>query len=92
MKDTPLFPDLPLALSPRLAWLVKHNLITKYDPDLEGSPESPETGEDCHPWIVTQKDVLEIDQFSLGTGRTQDEAILDYCEKTGTLHWSIPPC
>lgn len=85
-----LFPGT-FSLSPKLAWLAKHGLETKHDSNLEGSPESPETGEDCHPWIVTQRGVHEFDQFSLGTGETEELAILDYCEKTGTPHWSLTP-
>lgn len=88
--NTPLFPDLLESPSPKLAWLRKHGLITKYDKELEACPESPETGDTCYPWIVTQADVMELDQFCLGSGQTEEEAILNYCEKTGTRHYSLP--
>lgn len=81
--------ELPESLSPKLAWLRKHGLETRFDPELADCPESPETGDTCYPWIVTQANVLEIDQFTLGVGATEDEAIIDYCRKTETLHYSL---
>ena len=86
---TELF-DIPESLSPKLKWLGTHGLITRYDPELGDCPESPETGNTCYPWIVTQAGVVEFDQFTLGSGRTEEEAIINYCEKTGTPHYSLP--
>jgi len=83
--------DIPESLSPKLAWLKKHGLVTVYDAELESCPESPETGDTCYPWIVTQADVMEIDQFCLGSGKTEEEAIISFCEKTGTPHYCIAP-
>ena len=87
--NTSLFADLPESPSPKLTWLRKHGLITKYDPELEACPESPETGETCHPWIVTQAAVMRFGRFTLGAGQTEDEAILDFCAKQGIPHYSL---
>jgi hypothetical protein len=82
-----LFDDLPESLSPKLRWLRKHNLDTHYDIELSEGGESPETGEDVRPWVCY---VIAIDGvMTHGTGWTEEEAILDYCSKTGTPHYSL---
>lgn len=86
---TELFADLPESPSPKLVWLRKHGLETRFDPELADCPESPETGDTCYPWIVAQADVIELDRFTLGSGATEDEAILDYCARTGIPHYSL---
>lgn len=87
--NTALFPDLPESLSPKLAWLKKHNLQTFYDAEAEG--ESPETGEQIWPWIcwkLVDGDPVDVRE-PYGTGQTEEDAILNYCEKTGTPHYSL---
>ena len=83
-----LFPNLPETLSPKLSWLRKHGLVTSLDDDLDELFESPETGDICFPWLCGKKDG-DLCAENTGGGRTEDEAILNYCEKTGTKHWSL---
>ena len=79
---------VPLSLSPKMAWLKKHGLVTSHDPEFTGLPESPETGDICFPWLC-DKESGDLCAENTGGGRTEDEAILNYCEKTGTKHWSL---
>lgn len=89
---TELFP-VPESLSPKLAWLKKHGLMTHFDVDLINLPESLETEDTCYPWICSKRD---SDPFAyragasiIGVGVTEEEAIIDYCQKNDLKHWGI---
>jgi hypothetical protein len=82
---TELF-DIPESLSPKLKWLKQHGLVTKYDAELECCPESPETGETCYPWLCG---FLDGRSEPYGVGKTEEDAIGDFCHKTDTPHYSL---
>lgn len=80
-----LFP-LGESLSPKLLWLKKHGILTHFSPELVGGGESPETGRDYFPWICGNDKNGYAEQT--GGGHTEEEAIINYCDKTGTPHYS----
>lgn len=86
--------ELPESLSPKLAWLRKHGLITHYfevDDHLDRLTTCPETGNDIYPWWCAPERNMASGEhtYELGVGFTEDEAIIDYCRKTETLHYSL---
>jgi hypothetical protein len=87
-----LFPGT-FSLSPKLEWLKQHGLRTVFDADQLDCPESPETGEVCYPWLCAPKSNMDSWTFDyrLGVGRCEEDAIVDYCMKTGTPHYSLKP-
>lgn len=76
------------SLSPKLAWLKKHGLVTSYYPEYVGGGESPETGEEYFPWLCG-KDGGDLSCKNTGGGHSEEDAIFNYCEKTGTPHYSL---
>lgn len=90
MTDTPLFPDLPEVLSPKLAWIRANDVETE---QLEfGGQECPETGDDIPRWVCRKISPKGIDlwrECEIGGGDTEDEAMLDYCTNANVKHWSI---
>lgn len=88
---TELF-DIPESLSPKLVWLKKQGLVTSYHAEYADGGESPETGEDIYPWTCSQQHPPAhgtISQGIIGVGRNETDAILDYCKRTGLVHYSI---
>lgn len=82
--------EIPESLSPKLKWLKKHSLRTHHDPEMEDCPESPETGKTIFPWVcVLAGKTYHANSTNYGEGRTEDEAIADYCQKTGTPHYTL---
>lgn len=63
--------DIPETLSPKLAWMRKHDCLSQRDM----------SGWMCH--------FDSMDISPIGNGITEDEAILDLCNKTGVSHWTI---
>lgn len=93
---TPLFPDLPEVLSPRLAWMRRHKVITFH---------SMPWSDDDSLWFATfdsgeWKYENPADYFAqecgkwgdhrCGMGETEDEAILELCKHhDAPKHWSL---
>lgn len=99
MSDTPLFPDIPEVLSPRLAWMRQHGIITM-------SFEEHERFGEWDRWIagvapgVSGKGAIgqwfcdetgRNGETTIGVGETEDAAIIDLCEKHELVHWSLSP-
>ena len=78
------------AISPRLAWLHKHGLTTRHDPELESCPESPETGNTCYPWACVKEDKYGFAIYPIGVGMTEEDACIDYCRENNVPHWLAP--
>jgi len=80
--------DIPYSPSPKLAWLRKHNLETAYDSGLaevygEKEPWScAKIGFDC-------RGRHERFEKHAGFGPTEEDAIIDFCAKNNTIHYSI---
>lgn len=78
---TDLFPDLPMVLSPRLAWMQLHDVSTCQL--LADGQESPETGEEGPLWCAYIGEMPEASQASAArmAGRlvlaTNEEAALE---------------
>lgn len=86
--------DVPEQLSPRLAWMKKHNVIT-----FHLTPKDPD-----HVWLADfyEDDDLDIDNPAayfasetasngeryIGTGDTEDEAIVELCKKRRVKLWN----
>jgi len=88
-----LFPGT-FSLSPRLEWIrAKH--VTTYlslpddkDARLWMAGFNPDG---LPPYDFFAKETAHNGDMLIGEGQTEDEAILDLCEKTGTPHWSLTP-
>ena len=88
-----LFP-IPESLSPKLAWLKKHGLVTHYFEVLQEGAESPETGEELYPWTCMDRRPNpnhSIKEGIVGVGETEEEACMDYARKNDILHWTLEP-
>lgn len=86
--------DLPESLSPKLAWLRAHGLVTSYHSEYEEGGESPETGEEIYPWTCARyapPQDRSISQGIIGVGRTEDDSIVDYCKRSALPHYSLKP-
>lgn len=85
-----LFDDLPESLSPKLAWLRKHGLVTEFFSEALEMDED-EFGNDVFPWTchVIKTDGSTYSPREIGGGRTEEEAILNYCQKAGIKHYSL---
>lgn len=77
--DPDLFPEAR-SLSPKLAWLQKHNLHTR----LDTLPRSYIGPCDRQPWICGN-----AGDTVCTFGDSEEEAILEYCEQIGLKHYSL---
>ncbi len=74
--------DIPETLSPKLVWMRKHG-VEIFQPASEWIGLTvPETGETVQAWVCKGAGV------SAG-GATGDDAIFDWCEKSGVKHWTV---
>ena len=83
-----LFP-VEVALSPKLKWLARHNLVTEHIP--EGGMECPETGDEIPHWVrrVNKTDPNEhYRPCEIGGGDTEDEACGDWAINAGVKLWN----
>jgi hypothetical protein len=74
MPDGQLF-EFPVSLSPRLAWMNLHAVEV-----FRGPPGGPA-------WFCRRVGMDPTN--TIGGGETDNDAIFDFCEKTGIKHWSI---
>jgi hypothetical protein len=80
--STELF-EIPESISPKLAFIRKHE-IELLQPAAEWVGKViAETGEIMPAWFCRGKGVT-------GGGDTGDDALIDWCNKTGTQHWTTP--
>jgi len=96
MSETPLFPDLPEQLSPRLAWIRKHKVITYHSlPDEKDAAiwfATFDSGDWKYknPGDYFAQEWGSYGETRSGMGATEDEAILDLCKHHGApKHWSL---
>jgi hypothetical protein len=76
------------SLSPKILWIQKHNLIVEAT---NAKGESPESGEDIPAWVC------RIDKGpgetyltkEIGGGETPEEAMLDFCQNSGIMHYTL---
>lgn len=67
-------------LSPRLAWMRKHNISTYRVPHME-IEEEPWCA-----WTGNFGEAIETDEFK--TGQTEDEALLNFAKHHGLKLWN----
>jgi hypothetical protein len=84
MKDELFKPSAVKSLSPKLSWLKKHRLCTSCGDGVELSQT----------WLCSRlpapgKHAVVLGPKDSGTGWTEEEAILDFCAKSGTKHWTL---
>lgn len=84
--------DLPETPSPKLAWLRKHDLVVEHFPEGEGIDED-EFGNDVFAWTCRRRNATFAATWAkkdIGAGRTEEEAIFDFCHNSGVKHFSLP--
>lgn len=89
-----LFP-VEVSLSPKLKWLDKNGLETQHYPEAHGIDED-EFGNDVFEWVCRKKlpegfHITERTTWSpnsIGGGETEEDAICDYCQNSGTPHYN----
>lgn len=83
--------DIPVSLSPKLKWLEKHGLEIEHFPDVVAGQECAETGDTIYPWSchIKKPEGSLYAGSQIGTGATEEEAIIDYCHNSGTPHYSV---
>lgn len=96
--DTPLFPDLPEVLSPRLVWVRLHGVITMSFEEHQRFGDDDKWAAGLAPG-VTGKDAIAqwfCDECShngdmtTGWGETEEAAMEDLALKHELKHWSLP--
>lgn len=90
---TELFADLPESPSPKLAWM-RANAITTFL-SLPDDPDARLWMAGCNPdglkpYDFFAKELAANGNMLIGEGETEEDAIHDYCAKTGTPHYSLP--
>lgn len=93
---TPLFPDLPEMLSPRAAWIRKHKALT-FRGNMDEGVWLWLAAFDTGQWEYQNvadfffKETSHHGETRIGTGQTEDEALLDLCTfHDAPKHWSLP--
>jgi hypothetical protein len=76
MPDGELF-EFPVTLSPRLAWMRLHGV----DVIRSAAPQPGAV------WFCRRAGMDPTN--TVGAGDTDNDAIYDWCEKTGIKHWSL---
>ena len=98
MKDTPLFPDLPEVLSPRLAWVRKHGVVTLYFDEMHRFGDDDKWMAGLAPGVVGKDNIAQFlceecgrnGDMTTGHGATEEEAMEDLAMKHEIPHWSLP--
>ena len=72
--------SIPASISPRLAWLSRHNLITRH----ATLPHGLIGADNTKPWLCANRAMTTV-----GFGDDEREATLDYARKAGVAHWLV---
>jgi hypothetical protein len=99
MSDTPLFPDLPEQLSPRLAWMRKHGVITMSFAEHQRFGDDDKWAAAFAPGVVGKDAIAQRicdecshnGEMTTGWGATEDEAMENLALKFRVPHWSLSP-
>lgn len=95
MTDELFPPESVASLSPRIQWLIAHNLVTEKMPDDIAGMESPETGDEIPRWVCrVKKENPECAHYSpreIGGGDTEDEACADLAINRNIKLWNETP-
>lgn len=94
MKDGLLL-DVPEVKSPRLKWIAKYHISTKFFPGVKEGDEDPDTGDILYPWVAWQyegKVYPPKNQYG-GTygGATEDDALAEWARWRGKRLWNEEP-
>jgi len=84
--------DIPETLSPRLAWIKEHGVLTHHAPHCEEAPWIALIPMDGHTGnigeIMAEWCGLYDEQGLIGYGMTMDEAIVSMAKATGLKLWN----
>jgi len=86
--------ELPETPSPRLKWMRENKCITFHLlPGTDGSLWMADFDRGDYTYTTPADYFCQLcgydDDSRIGTGETEDEAIIDLCLKSGVKHWSI---
>lgn len=88
MSTPDLFP-VKESWSPKLKWMNSHGIITYHDKE---TGLLLDTDEDFFPWGCYKEgetfNAINLHE-RIGFGKTEEEAIIDFCHKTGIKHYSL---
>lgn len=84
--------DVPETLSPRLAWMQKHQIRTHHQPEMVDDLDPWTAWLPRHDWDENTPTCFALEhEGQVGYGQTEDAAIINLCVKENIRLWNEPP-